>query len=150
MVATSNDGLDRGNLELQHLGIVDHAHVHWLRIIQQEFIHSHDHFLARVNTRLRMNIITDATIFTTIPKLNSLFAEPRSISYLSVGSALFDLEFRHARFDGLRHAAQLLNFVDDLARLLVKLVSQILNGERTGQRIGNGWNTYHVRMSSSE
>jgi len=50
------------------------------------FVDADDHFLAAVDTRLAQ------------------------------GGGLFDTQLRHARFDGFRHAAEILNFPDQLAR----------------------------------
>jgi hypothetical protein len=46
MVAFCEDSFDGRDLVLQHVCVVDHADIHLLRVVEQEFVHPDNYFLA--------------------------------------------------------------------------------------------------------
>ena len=104
-VTSCTDMLQRGNLLVAHLHVVDLQYRRFVFFIQLVLIHADDNAFTLVDQRL-----------------------------LARGS-FFDHPFREPGFDRFRHAACLINLFDDRARLLHDLIGERLDVIRSGQRI---------------
>jgi hypothetical protein len=104
-VARLLDALDAGDLRLAHGAVVDLADVDRRLLLELELVDADDDVLAAVDARLA----------------------PRG--------RLLDAELRHARLDGLRHAAHRLDLLDDAEGLPGEGVRQRLHEVRAAPRV---------------